>query len=93
MHTNNVQYPFAEQVGVSFASLGEVNHRLCDGFVDVGVGVRPAGSPASLPAGWFIVGKMTLDGEGPLYYGYYEELYKDGSVDATIKAGNCSERK
>jgi hypothetical protein len=40
-----------------------------------------------------IVGKMTLDGEGPLYYGYYEEIYKDGSLDATIKAGNCSERK
>jgi hypothetical protein len=40
-----------------------------------------------------MVGKMTFDYEGPLYYGYYEEIYKDGSVDATIKAGNCSERK
>jgi len=39
-----------------------------------------------------IVGKMTLDGEGPLYYGYYEEIYKDGSLDATIRAGKCSER-
>jgi hypothetical protein len=40
-----------------------------------------------------IVGKMTLDGEGPLYYGYYEEIYKDGYLDATIRARNCSERK
>jgi hypothetical protein len=40
-----------------------------------------------------IVGKMTLDGEGPLYYGYYEEIHKDGYLDATIRAGNCSERK
>jgi hypothetical protein len=40
-----------------------------------------------------IIGKMTLDGEGPLYYGYYEEIYKDGSLDATIRAGNCSEKK
>ncbi len=31
-----------------------------------------------------IVGKMTLDGEGPLYYGYYEEIYKDGSLDDTV---------
>jgi hypothetical protein len=36
---------------------------------------------------------MTLDGEGPLSYGYFEEIYKDGSLDASIKAGNCSERK
>jgi hypothetical protein len=40
-----------------------------------------------------IVGKMTLDGEGPLYYGYYEEIHKDGSLDATIRAKNCSEKK
>ena len=40
-----------------------------------------------------IVGKMTLDGEGPVYYRYYEEVYKDGSLDVTIRAGNCSERK
>jgi hypothetical protein len=40
-----------------------------------------------------IVGKMTLDGEGPLYYGYYEEIHKDGRLDATIRAKNCSEKK
>jgi hypothetical protein len=40
-----------------------------------------------------IVGKMSLDGEGPLYYGYYEEIYKDGYLNATIRAGNCSERR
>jgi hypothetical protein len=40
-----------------------------------------------------IVGKMTLDVEGPLYYRYYEEIHKDGYLDATIRAGNCSERK
>jgi hypothetical protein len=40
-----------------------------------------------------IIGKMTLDVEGPLYYGYYEEIYKDGSLDATIRAGNCSEKE
>jgi hypothetical protein len=40
-----------------------------------------------------IVGRMTLDVEGPLYYRYYEEIHKDGYLDATIRAGNCSERK
>jgi hypothetical protein len=40
-----------------------------------------------------MVGKMTLDGEGPLYYGYSEEIHKDGHLDATIRAGECSERK
>jgi hypothetical protein len=40
-----------------------------------------------------IVGKMTLDREGPLYFGYYEEIHKDGYLDATIRAGKCSERK
>jgi hypothetical protein len=40
-----------------------------------------------------IVGKMTLDREGPLYFGYYEEIHKDGYLDATIRAGKSSERK
>ena len=40
-----------------------------------------------------IVGRMTLDVEGPLYYRYYEEIHKDRYLDATIRAGNCSERK
>jgi hypothetical protein len=40
-----------------------------------------------------MVGKMTFDFEGPLYYGYHEEIYKDGSLDATIRAGNCSVKK
>ena len=40
-----------------------------------------------------LVGKMTLDVEGPLYYRYYEEIHKGGYLDATIRAGNCSERK
>jgi hypothetical protein len=40
-----------------------------------------------------MVGKMTLDGEGPLFYSYYEEIYKDDYLDATIRAGKCSERK
>jgi hypothetical protein len=40
-----------------------------------------------------IVGKMTLDVEGPLYYRYYEEIHKDRYLDATIRAGNCSVKK
>jgi hypothetical protein len=50
-------------------------------------GTRTVGSTS-----YRIVGKMTLHGEGP-HYGYYEEIYKNGSLDANIKAGNCSERK
>jgi hypothetical protein len=40
-----------------------------------------------------MVGKLTLDGEGPLYYHYYEEIYKDTNLDATIRARNCSDGK
>ena len=40
-----------------------------------------------------MVGKMTFDYEGPLYYGYHEEIYKDGYLEATITARDCPERK
>src|SRR5262245_53972986 len=47
MHANNVQYPFAEQVGIAFASPGKVNDSLGDGFVDVVVAVRAQGDTSS----------------------------------------------
>jgi hypothetical protein len=35
---------------------------------------------------YHIVGRMTLDREGPGHSSYYEEIYKDGYLDATIRA-------
>jgi hypothetical protein len=82
----NKQYQNGSHVLLSTDSTHAINEMASPVFTLYGS--RTVGSTI-----YRIVGKMTLDGEGPLYYGYYEEIHKDGYLDATIRAGNCSEGK